>query len=289
MRVLVVARSDAAARRWAAMLDRPKFAVRLGQPCKVADFVPDVLVTDWLAPDDPPNRTASGTVLREGAWGVVRIGARDDCDELGPADACLPEDFAPRELRLACRLLGEVVRLRREQRARVEMARRLAQQAMTDPLTGLPNRRAWDDALAERVGAARSSTGWLCVAILDLDHFKRVNDDHGHPAGDEVLRSVARALSSRLRQDDFVARVGGDEFGLLLWVSGPSAAVAVVDRVRRALPAAASAGCQTMAPAGREAEAAITASPPRPQDLFAAADQALRMAKQQGRGRTVSA
>ena len=104
---------------------------------------------------------------------------------------------------------------------------------MTDPLTGLPNRRAWDEALARR---RRQTDAAACVAILDLDHFKRVNDAHGHAAGDAVLRATGDALRRGLRQDDFVARLGGDEFGLLLSMPNAPTAAAVLDRVRAALP-----------------------------------------------------
>ena len=107
-------------------------------------------------------------------------------------------------------------------------------QALSDPLTGLPNRRAWDLALKEWVAAAADGANRLCVAILDLDHFKQINDVHGHVIGDEVLCASGQEVYDNLRQDDFVARLGGDEFGLLLWVPDEEVTLAVLERVRTA-------------------------------------------------------
>jgi diguanylate cyclase (GGDEF)-like protein len=159
--------------------------------------------------------------------------------------------------------------------------------AFTDPLTGLSNRRAWDKTLRERLKAATDSR-CLCLAVFDLDYFKQINDAFGHAAGDEVLKAVARAICEHLRQDDFVARIGGDEFGLLIWVSDPAIAPAVIERVRTALPdrLAASGVHQVRASAG-VAGVGFAIPPPSPGEIFAQADEALRRAKQEGRDRTV--
>jgi diguanylate cyclase (GGDEF)-like protein len=164
----------------------------------------------------------------------------------------------------------------------------LAEEAATDPLTELPNRRAWEAMLAERV-VALPSGGRLCVAIVDLDRFKPVNDTHGHTVGDDVLRTAGHALREGLRPDDFVARLGGDEFALLLAVPDASTAQAVVDRVRKRVAAAlsdaalpvvtASAGWQVLEVPGESST---------PEATMAAADASLREAKQQGRDRTVA-
>jgi diguanylate cyclase (GGDEF)-like protein len=194
-------------------------------------------------------------------------------------------------MQLACRLLAEVVRLRRMLHARSRTQQRLVRQALTDPLTGLANRRAWETALQDRVAAAHNPGARLCLAILDLDHFKRINDAHGHAAGDEVLRATARVVSDGLRESDFVARLGGDEFGLLLSVPDEAVARAVVERVRQSLPSGlrgrgthvvtASAGYALTSSAGPGAPL------PSPVAIFHAADTALSEAKRQGRDRTV--
>jgi diguanylate cyclase (GGDEF)-like protein len=189
--------------------------------------------------------------------------------------------------------LAEVVRLRRKDHTRTQSQKRLVEQAMTDPLTGLANRRAWDRALQEQVAGSGGSWTRLCLAIFDLDHFKRVNDAHGHAAGDDVLRAAGKVISDGLRESDFVARLGGDEFGLLLYVRDEAMARAVVERVRRSLPSGlsqsgthdvrASAGF-AIAPSGEP-----ISPPPSPDCLFKAADRALSKAKRQGRDRTVGA
>jgi diguanylate cyclase (GGDEF)-like protein len=125
---------------------------------------------------------------------------------------------------------------------------------------------------------------------LDLDHFKQINDVHGHVVGDEVLREAGRAVYDSLRQDDLVARLGGDEFGLLLWVPDESAAGVVVDRVRTVLPSRLSqtAPYRVTASAGYCIAPRRSAPPlPSADALYAAADAALHEAKRRGRNRTV--
>jgi diguanylate cyclase (GGDEF)-like protein len=120
----------------------------------------------------------------------------------------------------AVRMMGAMIANRR-------MAERMSLMATTDALTGLPNRRALREHLDEAVAAARERQGRLAVAVLDLDHFKRVNDALGHPVGDRLLVAVARRLAAVTRPGDMVARMGGDEFVLLLGeVDGAAEAVA---------------------------------------------------------------
>jgi diguanylate cyclase (GGDEF)-like protein len=103
--------------------------------------------------------------------------------------------------------------------------------AETDPLTGLPNRRAWD----ARMSRVTADDERVTVAMLDLDHFKRFNDDNGHLAGDQLLRDTAAAWRDLLRTDDLLARVGGEEFGLLLVNCSPASAAEVTERLRLAV------------------------------------------------------
>jgi diguanylate cyclase (GGDEF)-like protein len=92
----------------------------------------------------------------------------------------------------------------------------LVQQALTDPLTGLPNSRHFRDRLAQSVAKAQREGGVLALLYADLDDFKAVNDAHGHAAGDELLRQVGARFIECVRASDTVARVGGDEFAVLL-------------------------------------------------------------------------
>jgi two-component system, cell cycle response regulator len=165
----------------------------------------------------------------------------------------------------------------------------LARLARRDPLTGLPNRRALDEALAREVArAAREGTALSAVA-LDVDRFKRVNDEHGHAAGDAVLAEVAARASAALRAGDLLARVGGEELTALLPGASLAAAAEVAERIRAcvaAVPVSAagcalsitvSLGCATLLPGEGDGRA-----------LLARADARLYDAKHAGRDRVVS-
>lgn len=97
-----------------------------------------------------------------------------------------------------------------------EATAQLAHQALHDALTGLPNRRAFERALEDAVADSRQAGGRSALCFIDLDRFKEVNDTAGHAAGDALLRAVAGLIASRLRADDLVCRIGGDEFALIL-------------------------------------------------------------------------
>lgn len=107
----------------------------------------------------------------------------------------------------------------------------LSDQASTDPLTGLPNRRAWD----ARVAEALSEDARFTVAMLDFDHFKEYNDTYGHPAGDRLLKETAAMWREQVRSGDLLARLGGEEFGLLLLNCNPERVREVIERLRGAV------------------------------------------------------
>lgn len=111
----------------------------------------------------------------------------------------------------------------------------LERQAMSDTLTGLPNRRAFEAEAARMVARAKRSASAITVGVADIDHFKKVNDQHGHQAGDEVLSAVSAVIAQSSRSSDFVARIGGEEFGLLFPDAMPDTARAVAERMRRAV------------------------------------------------------
>lgn len=108
-------------------------------------------------------------------------------------------------------------------------------EARTDTLTGLPNRRVFDDEMRRRVAEWRRHGTPLAVVMLDIDHFKMFNDRHGHLAGDEVLRCVAEVLQGCLREADVVARYGGEEFGIILPASERDDACHTAERVRSSI------------------------------------------------------
>jgi diguanylate cyclase (GGDEF)-like protein/putative nucleotidyltransferase with HDIG domain len=171
-------------------------------------------------------------------------------------------------------------------RARVELLiARLYDAARTDPLTGLSNRRGFRELLDLELERSRRGEGEMTVLVGDLDHFKEVNDRSGHHVGDAALRRVARALSEHKRQIDFAARVGGEEFALVLPNTTQDDAFVLAERLRCALrdefagdsvPLTISFGLATY-PAHGETAAS----------LLRAADEALYAAKESGRNRTV--
>jgi diguanylate cyclase (GGDEF)-like protein/PAS domain S-box-containing protein len=120
---------------------------------------------------------------------------------------------------------------------RQELIDRLQRQALTDSLTELPNRRAFDSETVRTMAQMRRSGQPVAIALLDIDRFKHVNDRFGHAAGDEVLRMIARVIPSSLRAGDFVARIGGEEFALLLPNTPLVQAIPVLERLREAIAA----------------------------------------------------
>jgi diguanylate cyclase (GGDEF)-like protein len=163
--------------------------------------------------------------------------------------------------------------------------------AVRDGLTGLYNRRAFDELLdASIANEDRREEGRMGLVILDLDHFKKLNDTFGHPAGDAALRSCARLLAQHLRKGDQAARFGGEEFVVILPGLHEDRAVQAAERLRVAvethplvfegakIPLAASFGVAVWPADGRDPEA-----------LLASADRALYTAKETGRNRVVAA
>jgi diguanylate cyclase (GGDEF)-like protein len=160
--------------------------------------------------------------------------------------------------------------------------RRLLEQTQIDALTGVANRRGFMlalDGAHHRAARARSVYGLL---IIDIDHFKRINDEQGHPAGDVVLRSVARLLAETVRMGETVGRIGGEEFCLLLPTTGRAGAERLAERARAVVEAGTavtvSVGVTIARPAYESAEAA-----------HERADRALYQAKNEGRNRVVTA
>jgi len=118
-----------------------------------------------------------------------------------------------------------------------ELQRELAEQARTDPLTGAMNRRAMEEvALRETARSIRHGHP-LCTIMLDIDHFKRLNDLRGHAAGDCALQALVRRVQNLLRGQDFFARIGGEEFAILLPDTSASAGILTAERVRQAIEA----------------------------------------------------
>lgn len=160
---------------------------------------------------------------------------------------------------------------------------RLAYQALHDPLTDLPNRRLFVDRLRQALAREDRQAGRTAVAYLDLDGFKRINDAHGHEAGDEALRLVARAIDASVREGDTAARLGGDEFAVLLAdVADGAAAEEAVLRVVERIGTIDRVGDR---PVGVEASAGVALAAEDgadPGELIHRADRAMYRAKERG-------
>ena len=168
---------------------------------------------------------------------------------------------------------------------------RLEQLAITDALTGLPNRRRLGEILEAEWRRALRPKRPLALAMIDIDQFKLYNDHYGHPAGDRCLRQVATALATNVRDTDYVARYGGEEFCLVMPDTDVASAVVAAERVRVAVqelaePHAASASGTVTISVG---VASMAPTPHDPvEDLVRQADEHLYEAKRAGRNRTVS-
>ena len=191
---------------------------------------------------------------RDGAPRAVLTPALDDCATVRRALAVRAHGYVPKSGAWVGRAVdeardaAETARASREREALLEQARRnnarlralneeLEILASTDALTGVCNRRHVDRTLAEQMALRESRPFAVSLLLLDIDHFKGINDEHGHEVGDEVLRRVALTLLATLRPADVVGRYGGEEFLIALVGVAPSTAMGVAERVRGALGA----------------------------------------------------
>ena len=193
-----------------------------------------------------------------------------------------------REREVASRLQGLAARVASMEQEALGFRTHLEEQrqkALIDPLTGLPNRAAWGERLEQEMARWQEEKNSLLVCILDLDHFKRINDGYGHPAGDKVLKIVANVFSKRLRANDFLARFGGEEFVMLLPATPPATGLTLLDELRAAVES-----CPFHFKGERvtiTVSIGLTAFRPgeRSDTAIKRADQALYKAKENGRNR----
>lgn len=167
----------------------------------------------------------------------------------------------------------------------LEDARSIAEAAAnTDALTALPNRRHTLAFLERALVGAREDGAPLAVAIFDIDHFKRINDVHGHGVGDEVIRRVAQRAKASLREEDMVGRFGGEEFVCILQRSSAQAAELVAERIRQSIEGGGRSS-DNVPPATVSIGLAVYAGEASVEELLQRADEALYVAKREGRNR----
>jgi two-component system cell cycle response regulator len=260
----------------AACRERPPVVLLVDEDACRAD---DMRVIDAIKKD--PDLFGIGVVVR-----ARRLDVDDALDGLARgAHGVLLDPVADAELVATVRSAARTGALQEELRNRAESLERLA---FSDGLTQLPNRRFLDRQLDALISGARRHDRPLAVALVDADHFKSINDRHGHAVGDEVLTEIARRLSGRLRAADHLGRFGGEEFLALLPETTPDAAEAVAEDLRAEV-----AGRPIQSAAGpldvtvSVGWAAWECDPPH--GIVARADEALYRAKAAGRNRVEGA
>jgi diguanylate cyclase (GGDEF)-like protein/PAS domain S-box-containing protein len=236
-----------------------------GQPFFVADLIGHPAVSQRIVEALQISSALWQPVVRDGvSTGVLAVGWAKRVDQV--------------EERVSS-LMGLLAAEAAVAIERADLLARLEAVARTDDLTGLANRRAWEEELPRELARARRDDRPVCVAMVDLDHFKEFNDEHGHQAGDRLLKEIASVWRDELRPTDVLARYGGEEFVLLLPNCPLDEAHEVIERLRSTIPAeeTCSAGIATWD--GRES----------PETLVSRADAALYRAKREGRNRSVTA
>ena len=252
---------------------------------------PDLVVTDWMMPD------LTGIELcqrirtsAESAYTYVIILTSNAEKEnvvkglSAGADDYLTKPFDRNELLARVHVGRRLIDLHRQIEAKNKLLEELA---LTDPLTGLPNRRAIEDWSARQLSGAARHGFPMWVVLMDLDHFKSVNDTYGHDAGDTVLKKFGEVLRANTRLSDISGRIGGEEFLLVLTHADESNVVVVLDRIRKQLSAerfewngSAIKVTASFGVAGFSGKKA-----PEFRQLLKQADAALYRAKDQGRNR----
>ncbi len=268
------------------------------------EALPQIVITDWLMP--VMDGLEFCRALRATDWGqsmyVIMLTGEVTDEKLIEAFEAGVDDYVTKPVNLralsarmrAAQHYTKLLEAWEHDRAQLkqfaaELAvsnRRLEHAAMTDLLTGLPNRRAGMDAL-QRFWSASQRTGQpVATLMIDVDHFKSINDRHGHAIGDQVLQEVARAIQAAARKDDSVSRIGGEEFLLVCHDADPRAALLAAERLRRMVRelriTVANVEIQTSVSIG---VANREKSMDEADDLLRAADKALYAAKNAGRNR----
>jgi diguanylate cyclase (GGDEF)-like protein/PAS domain S-box-containing protein len=231
---------------------------------------------EFIHPDDLQSTLAAGAVLSEGSSHVVDFENRYATKDGGWRWLAWSSYSDGRHVYAVTQ---DVTDRRRLQEDREELLARVEAMARTDVLTGLPNRRAWDDELHRELSRAKRQGHPLAVVMLDLDRFKAFNDANGHQGGDRLLSEIGAAWRTHLRVSDLVARYGGEEFAALLPACPPDEAIAAIERLRVVIPEGQTCSAGIAYWDGEESAEA----------LIGRADTALYDAKRAGRDRVITA
>jgi len=261
---------------------------------KVRSDPPDLVLLDMILPDMDGLEVLRIVKARpdDQFVPVIILSVKSDLDSkvtglrIG-ADDFLAKPFAEAEILARCAAMLRIKSLQ-DQLRRTQL--KLAEQAITDELTGLKNRRAFDERLQEEFRRAQRYSDPVSLIMIDLDHFKQVNDRYGHPFGDVVLRGAADRIRSATREPDICARYGGEEFAVILPKTHLAGALSVAERIWKQLGAneyTPPAAALTPPPIRVTASLGVAVYPSQdiatPELLLKFADQALYQAKRAGR------
>jgi diguanylate cyclase (GGDEF)-like protein len=293
-RILILEDDESLAMLYTAILTEAGMEAEfLTEPSHILDhlarFEPDVLISDLHMPGYSGAEVAAA--VRHGTrWATLPIlflSREQDLEHQIEALASGADFFLPKPI------LPEFLVSAAQDRA--DRGRILRNMTLRDPLTRLYNHTTSLDFLEREVERSRRGRTPLSIALLDIDHFKRVNDTHGHHTGDQVIKTLARLMTGRLRSSDILGRCGGEEFLAILPNTPVERAVEVVDGLRQAfhaLPIETPEGITTLSFSagicglpGGQVEAGTAG--PEARDLFNLADEGLYEAKSQGRNRVV--
>lgn len=252
---------------------------------------PALVITDWSMPDISGIELCQHIRRDHKAFYayVILLTGNTDKEEVieglaAGADDYLTKPFHPGELQARVRVGRRIVDLHREVQ---DKNRQLEEMALTDSLTGLPNRRAIDFFATRQLSAALRHDFPIWVVMADLDHFKSINDTHGHNAGDTVLKSFAEILKSNTRKSNLCGRLGGEEFLVIITHVEKASVAIAIERIRKQFAAQKfTVADHTFGVTASFGIAGIPATArPDFSDLVTRADAALYSAKRQGRNR----
>jgi len=192
----------------------------------LAEYRPELILMDVYMPDC--NGIDLARLIRQDNMyldvPIVFLSSESDVDKQLDAIESGGDDFLTKPI--------QPVHLVTALGSRVKRYRALRSLIMRDSLTGLFNHSAIKEHLAREIARARRTAAPLAVAMVDIDHFKRINDSYGHPVGDQVIRALARLLQQRLRRGDIIGRYGGEEFAIIMPGTPAAAAATVLDQIR---------------------------------------------------------
>jgi two-component system cell cycle response regulator len=252
---------------------------------------PDLVLLDVVMPRVDGYKVAQ-LLKHEGRFvPIIMLTGLDDLDSkrrglAAGADEFLTKPVHPLELQIR---VSSMLRIKRLADQLAAANARLSELAMTDALTGLANRRAVLDRLSHEFARAQRYRKFIACIMVDIDHFKRINDVHGHPVGDRVIANVAAALRKTIRVTDLAGRYGGEEFVIVVIETGLEGAIRLGERLRRQVARGFLDAPELPSVTISVGVATTELSVESPEALVARADQALYRAKREGRDRVVGA